>query len=186
MSLFFSITYFVWFISEVILNRLMRSKYSDKQNADKGSLKIIWLTILFSFSIAVPISFIYPFPISDSYFLSYFGLLLIIAGIILRLIIISTLGQFFTVDVTIRQHHKLKTDGFYKYVRHPSYSASLLSFIGFGISLNNWFSLTIITISIVAAFLFRIKVEEEVLIKQFGSEYLNYKSLTKKIIPFIF
>src|SRR5580704_2309127 len=113
MSLFFFITYYVWFISEAILNRLMRSKFSDKQNADKGSLKIIWLTILFSFSIAVPISFFYRFPISDSYFLSYIGLLLIIAGIVLRLIIISTLGQFFTVDVTIRQHHKLKTDGFY-------------------------------------------------------------------------
>jgi protein-S-isoprenylcysteine O-methyltransferase Ste14 len=164
----------------------MRSKFSDKQNADKGSLNIIWLTILFSSSIAVTISFFYRFPISDAYFLSYIGLLLIIAGIILRLIIISTLGQFFTVDITIRQNHKLKTDGFYKYVRHPSYSASLLSFIGFGISLNNWFSLTIVTISIVAAFLFRIKVEEEVLIKQFDSEYLNYKSLTKKIIPFLF
>jgi isoprenylcysteine carboxyl methyltransferase (ICMT) family protein YpbQ len=39
---------------------------------------------------------------------------------ILRLAIIATLGQFFTVEVTIKQNHKLKKDGFYKYLRHPS------------------------------------------------------------------
>jgi len=114
MNLFFSITYFIWFISEAILSRLMRSKFRDKQNADKGSLNIIRLTILISFSIAITISIVYRFPISDTYFLPYIGLLFIVAGIILRMIIISTLGKFFTVDVTIRQNHKLKTDGFYK------------------------------------------------------------------------
>lgn len=185
-NLFFAISYLVWFLSELILNRLMRSKTEDKQHADKGSLTLIWLTILVSFAAAITFKSFYYFPISLYSFFPFMGLAFILAGIVLRLVIISTLGQFFTVDVTIRQHHQLKTDGFYKYVRHPSYSASLLSFIGFGISLNNWISFTIVTISVVAAFLYRIKVEEEVLAQEFGADYANYKSSTKKIIPFVF
>ncbi|WP_091394853.1 methyltransferase family protein [Flavobacterium noncentrifugens] len=61
------------------------------------------------------------------------------------------------------ENHKLKTDGFYKFLRHPSYFASLVSFVGFGISLNNWIALAIITTAIFTAFAYRIQVEEKVL-----------------------
>jgi protein-S-isoprenylcysteine O-methyltransferase Ste14 len=36
------------------------------------------------------------------------------------------------VQVAIKEDHQLKTDGYYTNVRHPSHTASLLSFIGFG------------------------------------------------------
>jgi len=46
--------------------------------------------------------------------------------------------------------------------------SSLLSFIGFGISLNNWFSLITIASLVTIAFLYRIKIEEKTLIEQIG------------------
>jgi protein-S-isoprenylcysteine O-methyltransferase Ste14 len=102
------------------------------------------------------------------------------------LAIIKTLGQMFTADVTIKRNHKLKKGGFYKYLRHPSYSASLLSFVGFGISLKNLISLMLVIILILTAFIIRIRVEEKELIEHFGSENLDYKKGTKGIIPFIY
>lgn len=186
MNIIFAITYTIWFLSEILINRLFHSKATDKQNADKGSLYLIWIVIFIGIFSAVFISNKYYFPLLKNSNVGYFGLLLIYMGIILRLAIIKTLGHFFTVDVTIKQYHKLKKDGFYKHLRHPSYAASLISFIGFGISLNNLISLAIVFILILTAFMIRIKVEERMLIEHFGSEYLNYKKTTKAIIPFIY
>jgi protein-S-isoprenylcysteine O-methyltransferase Ste14 len=96
------------------------------------------------------------------------------------------LGRFFTVNVTIRDDHKLIQSGFYKYLRHPSYTGSLLSFLGFGLSLDNWLSLAIIFLPTLFAFIYRMKVEENVLSEQFGEQYQDYILKTKRIIPFIY
>jgi protein-S-isoprenylcysteine O-methyltransferase Ste14 len=186
MNLILVITYSIWFLSEILINRFLRSKNTDKRNADKGSLYLIWIIIFISIFAAVFVSNKYYFPLSKDSNFVYIGIVLIFIGIILRLTIIATLGQFFTVDVTIKQNHKLKRDGFFKYLRHPSYSASLLSFIGFGTTLNNWISLALVTILILMAFIIRIKIEERALIEHFGAEYLDYKKSTKGIIPFIY
>ncbi|NOX66807.1 MAG: isoprenylcysteine carboxylmethyltransferase family protein [Chlorobi bacterium] len=186
MNLIFTITYGIWFLSEIIINRLLRSKETDKPNVDKGSIYLIWVIIFVSIFTAVFVTNKYYVPLLKNSNIEYFGLLLIYTGIIFRLLIIRSLGHFFTVDVTIKQNHKIKKDGFYKHLRHPSYSASLLSFIGFGITLNNLISLTLVFILILTAFIIRIKIEERILIEHFGSEYLDYKNNTKGIIPFIY
>ena len=185
MASIFPITYIIWLISEIALNRLLRSKSTDKQNADKNSLSIIWFTVVISNAVAYYLAMTTYYPIGDGLIVGYAGLTIIYAGIFLRMIVVRSLGRYFTVDVTIREGHKLKTDGFYKYLRHPSYFASLLSFVGFGISLNNWISLILVTVAIATVFIIRINVEEKVLIEQFGEEYLEYKKRVKGLIPFV-
>ena len=186
MNLLFGITYCIWFFSEIVINRFLRSKETDKQNLDKGSLYLIWIIIFISIFTAVIVSNNYYVPLVKDDNIKYFGILIIYLGIILRFAIISTLGPFFTVDVTIKQNHRLKKDGFYKHLRHPSYSASLLSFIGFGISLNNLISLLLLFILIFTAFIIRIKIEEKILIEHFGSEYVDYRKSSKAILPFVY
>ncbi len=186
MNLLYIITYAIWFLSEILLNIFLRSKKTDKQDADKGSLYLIWIFIIIGIFSAVIVSVRYFIPLFKDLNIGYIGLSVIIIGLLLRLKVITTLGEFFTVDITLKQNHKLKKDGFYKYIRHPSYSASLVSFVGFGISLNNWISLIIITILVLIAFIIRINIEEKTLIEYFGVEYLDYKKKTKKIIPFIY
>ena len=186
MNSVFTIIYLIWALSEIFINRFMRSKTGDKKNQDKNSLAFIWLTIVICMTAAIYISINYYFPISTFQTVGYFGLGLILTGVILRGIVIRSLGKYFTADVTIRQGHQLKKDGFYKYLRHPSYSASLLSFIGFGISLNNWVSLIIIVAAILFAFIRRINVEEKTLMEHFGQEYIDYKKRTYRLVPFIY
>jgi protein-S-isoprenylcysteine O-methyltransferase Ste14 len=186
MDSIFTIVYSSWFLSEILLHRYLRSKKTDKQNTDKGSLRIIWVLIVIANFSAVFVSIYHYLPVSENQVIAYAGLALILLGMALRLIVVASLGKYFTVDVTIKQDHKLKKDGFYAYVRHPSYFASILSFIGFGISLNNWISLLIITVLIFTAFMIRIRIEEKALIDHFGSEYLDYRKKTKGLIPFIY
>ena len=100
--------------------------------------------------------------------------------------IIRSLGKYFTVDVTIRQDHQIKKEGFYKFLRHPSYAFSLLTSLGFGLYLNNWLSLIFAFVPPFLAFSYRIKIEEQALVEKFGDEYTEYRKSTNKMIPFIY
>lgn len=182
----FIIVWSIWFISEILLNSLLRSGSGDKKGQDKGTKRFIWVTIAIANSLAVFIAIIFKFPVSSSVIVSYIGLVVIVLGMVLRFMAIWTLGRYFTVDVTIRENHKLKKDGLYSILRHPSYSGSVLSFIGFGLSLNNWLSLFIVSVLVTMAMLRRIKVEEKLLTDQFGAEYLDFMKNTYRLIPWIY
>ncbi|MFH0756344.1 MAG: isoprenylcysteine carboxylmethyltransferase family protein [Bacteroidota bacterium] len=151
----------------------MRSGKRDKKRQDKGSISIIWTLIPIAVTGTIILSNKTETVISSHSIVHYIGLGVILMGMVFRFISIFSLGRFFTVDVTIRENHELKKDGIYKIIRHPSYSGSLLSFVGFGISLNNWLSLIAITSLVTIAFLYRIRIEERLLAEQFGSDYLD-------------
>ncbi len=185
MNLFNSI-YLLWVVSEIVLNRIMRSGKSDTKSTDKNSLLVIWITILISVTIGVVVSKIVNYPIISNAGIEFFGLSILILGIVFRLIAVKQLGQFFTVDVTIKENHELFQSGLYNYLRHPSYTGSLLSFLGFGFSLNNWFSLALVFLPTLFVMLYRINIEEKVLKAQFGEIYSEYCSKTKRLIPFIY
>ncbi|WP_374948694.1 methyltransferase family protein [Mucilaginibacter sp.] len=184
MSNLFLAAYVVWFLSELVLNRMLRSNKTDKQNIDGHTLIIIWIIVVAAIAAALFTSASFTMPIGPDW-LRYAGLALIILGILMRFIAVRTLGQFFTVDVTIREGHQLIKKGLYKYFRHPSYTASLLTFIGFGLSLNNWYSLLIVVFAVIVVFLMRIRIEEKALTSQFGDEYLQYKKQAWGLFPFM-
>jgi len=186
MDMWFSVICIIWFLSEILLNRLARAGVEDRQGADGNSLRLIWMTIVLSVVAASVIAQRYPFPLSGNAFVKETGLGILLAGIGLRLLVVRAMGRLFTVNVTIRSGHTLKTDGFFRLVRHPSYMFSLLSFIGFGIALNNWISLAVVVIPVFWSFTRRITVEEKVLTEQFGEAYTAYQKRTKRLIPFVY
>ena len=182
----FWIIWITWCVSEIFLNRFMRSGADDKKDQDKGSIWFIWMMIVLAISSAILLDIYTRFPVGNGWLIPCIGLGTIIAGMILRFVSILTLGRLFTVDVTIRANHIIKKNGVYRVIRHPSYAGSLLSFIGFGLSLNNWFGLITVTILITIALIHRINMEEKLLIEQFGSDYLDYKKNTCRLIPWIY
>ncbi len=182
----FTIVFVLWGLSEVFLNRFFHSGKSDNKNQDKGTIIIIWLSIAVSIALGILSKLNIKLPIAHTSLIPYLGLTVLIIGMVIRTIAIITLGKFFTVDVTLRKDHKVIREGLYRIMRHPSYSGSLLSFFGFGISLNNWASLLCIMAPVTIAMLYRIKIEEKVLIEYFGSEYEEYKKTTYRLIPWIY
>ena len=118
--------------------------------------------------------------------ISWLGVTLLVFGFIFRQYAITVLGRFFSPVIRIEQDHRLVESGPYRYLRHPTYTGMLLGFYGAGLALGNWIILLTFIILPTLAILRRIKVEEEMLEEHFGKEYRDYKSRTKKLIPFVF
>ncbi|MBV8327065.1 isoprenylcysteine carboxylmethyltransferase family protein [Chryseobacterium sp.] len=186
LGILFTVSMIAWFISEFLYKNMLKSEKEDKKNQDKSTLNILWVAIPFSIGASVIISYNTHFPILKGNRILYVGEFLIILGIVFRFIIIRSLGKYFTVDVTIKQDHKIKKEGFYKYLRHPSYAFSLVTSLGLGLYLNNWLSLLFAFVPPFLAFAYRIKIEEQALVERFGNEYIEYRKKTKKLIPFIY
>ncbi|SHM46115.1 isoprenylcysteine carboxylmethyltransferase family protein [Chitinophaga sp. CF418] len=176
----------IWVTSEILLSRLLRSSQSDKTRADKQSLRIIWITIMIALPLAHFLSWQLSWPISTSALVPDIGLGLIVAGMLFRFTAIYTLGRYFTVDVAIRADHKIVKSGMYRYLRHPSYLGMLISFFGNALAFNSWIAVLIGFLPVLGAVLYRMKIEEELLISNFGQEYLDYKKGTWRLIPFVY
>ena len=186
MEYVFDFIWFCWLLSEILLNRLMRSKNTSPKELDKNSLRWILLAIITSITMGIMSTLVISAPFSHSHFVRFMGLFLIIFGMGFRFFSIRTLGKFFTVDLAVHGDHRLIKNGLYKYIRHPSYTGSLISFLGFGLSLNNWIALIFILLPIIITFINRINIEERMLIDQFGAEYEEYRKTTKRLIPWIY
>jgi protein-S-isoprenylcysteine O-methyltransferase Ste14 len=173
----------LWFLSEIAIAFLTRSKRSESRSYDKNSMGKLWIVIILSVMVGVYIANVMPMYNALEYFI---GLAMILLGIIIRLIAIFSLKKYFTSNVSIHQDHKLKTNGIYSRLRHPSYTGALISFLGLGLSQGNWISLIVIFLPVLTAFLYRINIEEKVLSENFGEEYRQYIKKTKKLIPFLY
>jgi protein-S-isoprenylcysteine O-methyltransferase len=114
------------------------------------------------------------------------GLGLFFWGVILRWYSIWYLGRYFTVDVAIAKEHRVINAGPYRLIRHPSYTGALMAFLGFGFSLGNWLSILCLMVPIVAAFMWRIHVEERALTEALGDDYRAYMQRTKRLIPLVY
>jgi len=178
----------VWFATEINVNVQKRSR-ERSEDRDKLSLVFMWVTTIVSIAFAVSVELI-PAIVGGtakifalSPFLGYFGCLVMVAGLVIRLRAIATLGKQFTVQVAIVQNHKIIDRGLYGIIRHPSYLGSLVTFAGLGLALENWLSLLVLLALPTAATLYRIFVEEKALFDHFGPAYRDYMLRTKKLVP---
>jgi protein-S-isoprenylcysteine O-methyltransferase len=177
-----------WGICEFIIFKKMKA---EENVADKKSYKLLYFITISSISLGIAIGILLKFHnylglYNSSIMFPIMGVILIILGMVIRLSAISQLKKYFTVNVTIRNDHKLITIGLYKYIRHPAYSGGILSFIGCGLCYGNIISFIIIALPYFLLILNRIKYEEVVLIDKFGDDYLELMKKTKKLIPYIY
>ncbi|MCY7421180.1 MAG: isoprenylcysteine carboxylmethyltransferase family protein [Chitinophagaceae bacterium] len=115
----------------------------------------------------------------------YAGAILLIAGIAIRIYSIRTLGKHFTATAKINNDHELIKTGPYQFVRHPSYLGAFMAIIGMPLFLNDRWAILFVILAMSLAYYIRINVEEKMLSAFFGENYTQYKSNTKRIIPYI-
>ncbi len=113
------------------------------------------------------------------------GTLIIWGGLLIRWWAIYSLGKYFTVVVTVETGQKLIKKGPYKYIRHPSYTGSILAGIGLGFGLGNWVGLAVILILPGISYFLRAVVEEKAMLSSLGNDYLVYMRQTSRFIPFV-
>src|SRR5674476_557459 len=147
----------IWVISEVLLLAIRRSK-NDSQDHDKGSIKWLNITIYTCVALAVSFGFTGIGQIHTAIsIIPWVGLSFIVVGLIIRWIAILTLRKYFTTNVVIQSDHRIIKAGIYRFIRHPSYSGSIISFFGLGLVFSNWISFILLVVPITIAFLKRIQ-----------------------------
>jgi protein-S-isoprenylcysteine O-methyltransferase Ste14 len=115
----------------------------------------------------------------------YFGLLLCVAGIIVRLLALKALGKQFSAYVTLQPDHRLVQHGIYAIIRHPLYLSLLLLPAGVALVFASYLALPILLLA--AAFVFdRIRKEERLLATHFPTEFGRYKLRTRRLVPGVF
>ena len=170
---------------KIVRRGLERGKRPDSK--DSGSMKVLLAGMGVATVIAYPVAFVkaWSFPGSWHPALFVVGVLLMFLGSMLRRYCWRTLGEYFTGDVSVKPDQPIISSGPYRLVRHPSYTAGMMMYIGIGFALGSWLSLALITISTVATYSYRVLVEERVLLDALGEPYDAFLKGRKRFIPYI-
>jgi protein-S-isoprenylcysteine O-methyltransferase Ste14 len=145
------------------------------------SLAIIGYFLSIFFWIVNP-SAIQVFQIQLPIFIRWFGAGISIIAIVLTAWIHHTLGKQYSARLEIQTDHQLITIGPYSKIRHPMYATLNLFSISISLVTSN---LLLIGLAVCVAIPFHwiTKFEEQLLIEQFGVEYLEYMKRTKRFLP---
>jgi len=113
------------------------------------------------------------------------GLILQATGLGLRASSMRRLGEFYsrTLRTEGAQHRVIET-GPYRFIRHPGYTGSLLTWTGFALTSRSAPVVALVGGLMGRAYHQRITTEEDLLRRELPG-YLDYSDHTKKLIPFI-
>lgn len=115
------------------------------------------------------------------------GIVLIFFGVAVRCGAVWTLGSSFTHNVTTTEEQHLMHTGFYRFVRNPAYSGSILSLLGISFVFRHILGFICVLVICFICYGVRIRVEETALEKQFGEEFEDYCAHTRyRLFPGIY
>ena len=126
----------------------------------------------------------------DSFFLGRSTFLSVYLPLYLRLSILAlaitmALYLFRSGHVAVshlQRAEKVLTGGAFRYVRHPLYLASIVTYFGLALSTASLFSLAFIILATIF-YDYIAGYEERLLEQKFGEEYGNYRKRTGKWLP---
>lgn len=150
---------------------------------DVDSITVLWLattpgTVL---ALVVPFTGIGTVPFPTATF--WLGLTVMLAGFLLRLSALLTLGSAFTQHVAVREGHSVVERGPYRVVRHPAYTGAVLTYLGIGLALGNWLSLLAISLSALAGYGYRIRIEERHLRRRLAGYEAYAERTPYRLVP---
>jgi protein-S-isoprenylcysteine O-methyltransferase len=147
---------------------------------------LLWITIAASMTLCGFTQYYlhdwHPFP----RMLHHAATIILLAGLIIRLVSVLSLGKAFSANVAIRESQALNQSGIYKFIRHPSYLGLIIIFLAVGLHSANPAGLLIAFVPTTAMLLYRIHIEEAALLTAFGPQYRTYMANTKRLVPWVY
>ena len=107
-----------------------------------------------------------------------------IAGVMFAIWARVALGRNWSGTVTVKQNHELIRTGPYALVRHPIYTGITFAVLGTAIFDGEIRSIILI-VAMLSVLTHKMKIEEQFMTTQFGSEYTSYRQNTKALLPFL-
>jgi protein-S-isoprenylcysteine O-methyltransferase Ste14 len=95
----------------------------------------------------------------------------------------ASLGLNFNTTLHLREGHTLVTEGPYRWVRHPMYTALILFVIAWFLASANWLVGLPGVLGLAAILINRVDREEALMIEQFGDQYRAYAQSTGRFLP---
>ena len=180
---------FVWaFWPEFGILRRARKSVRSGDSLDAGSCRVIMLGMQIASLVAFPLAWVRAlrFPKSWDVAVLTAGLVLLIAGSLLRRHCWRMLGGSFTGDVQAHAGQRIVGEGAYRFLRHPSYSAGILMNAGIAVALGSWASAALFVVISFAVYAYRIQVEERALLSIVGEPYREFMRTRKRLIPYVY
>lgn len=117
--------------------------------------------------------------------LAWLGLLFAIAALGMFHLTHRALGRNWSISLDVRENHKLVTDGIYRRVRHPMYSAFWLWAIAQALLLPSWLAGLSGLAGFGVLYFGRVGAEEAMMLETFGESYRAYMARTGRLFPAI-
>jgi len=95
----------------------------------------------------------------------------------------TDLGTNWSITLEVRERHRLITQGIYRRIRHPMYSALVLYGVAHALVIPNWVAGPSNLVAFAVLFALRVRSEERMMLDQFGDEYSAYMARTKRLVP---
>gem|GEM_PF-341535 len=107
-------------------------------------------------------------------------------GLLIRILAVRELGSYFSLDLGVHSAQKLCARGLYAHIRHPGYLGILLICLGIALALSHWPAAMVAFTLPLCALLYRIHLEEKILVRAWGETYLQYQRVTYRLIPYLY
>jgi protein-S-isoprenylcysteine O-methyltransferase Ste14 len=112
-------------------------------------------------------------------------LALIIIGLTILLVSAGTLRRYYSSSLVTREDHRLITHGVYRLTRHPIYLGGIMVSVGVPVCASSLLGL-LMMLALIPLIFNRIRIEERMLIDEFGDSCRAYQEAMSKLIPFIY
>lgn len=187
MEPFFQYAFLAWGTGEVLMVIVRRARGVKTEHRDRGSLLVVVAAITVGILAAQRLrdEAVASIALATENRLTI-ALAFLVVGVIVRWWSILTLGRYFTVDVAIQHSHEVVQGGPYRWLRHPSYTGALIAFTGVGLAFGDWFAVIVLLVPVMAAIMYRVRVEERALVDALGTNYEEYRTRTKRLIPGVY
>jgi protein-S-isoprenylcysteine O-methyltransferase Ste14 len=107
-----------------------------------------------------------------------------VLGLLIRLWSVLTLRDRYTRTLLVGTSHPFERGGPYRFVRHPGYLGSVLTLNGIAIASGDLLTLVVSLAATSAAYTYRIRVEDAMLVSRFGAAYQQYREKVGALLPF--
>jgi protein-S-isoprenylcysteine O-methyltransferase Ste14 len=117
---------------------------------------------------------------------AWLGVLAALAALAMFHLTHRALGRNWSVSLEVRETHKLVTEGVYRQVRHPMYTAFWLWAVAQALLLPNWVAGLAGLVGFGTLYFFRIGREERLMVDTFGDAYRAYMARTARLVPWLY
>jgi protein-S-isoprenylcysteine O-methyltransferase Ste14 len=177
------LTFFLLWMSAAFFTKRTAERISWQRGLRYGIPVVIGYYLMFSLKTRVPWLQYRLLPSSEA--LDLVAIVITIAGMLFAVWARIYLGRNWSSAPMLREGHELIRSGPYRFVRHPIYSGILLAMVGTFLA-NGKVRGALAVVFVWIGWTIKSHMEEEFMVRNFGSQYEDYRRTTGALIPRVF